>query len=225
MSMYAPCRMGLSPRGRGSRLAASPCAEPRGSIPAWAGEPRSSRRQWDMRRVYPRVGGGAYPPPPSWRECPGLSPRGRGSLRDGLYRRVLDGSIPAWAGEPQGSREWPVFQKVYPRVGGGAVRRTHSQISSTGLSPRGRGSPDATPRTGRHRGSIPAWAGEPSISKPRPTAGRVYPRVGGGAASRRGHDDAGRGLSPRGRGSRDATLHAIRRAGSIPAWAGEPHPI
>ncbi len=54
----------------------------------------------------------------------------------------------------------------------------------------------------------------------------VYPRVGGGAASCRYVKEAGRGLSPRGRGSHTATNRNSLASRSIPAWAGEPrHPF
>ena len=53
---------GLSPRGRGN-LGCPPVVRfAAGSIPAWAGEPRPSRRLLDRYRVYPRVGGGTHPP-------------------------------------------------------------------------------------------------------------------------------------------------------------------
>ena len=49
---------GLSPRGRGNRYSLSPEARGGGSIPAWAGEPRSVPCKPNRVRVYPRVGGG-----------------------------------------------------------------------------------------------------------------------------------------------------------------------
>ena len=84
---------GLSPRGRGNRLASTYGPALAGSIPAWAGEPISipiyvcvnevywkSRCRQGVKTVYPRVGGGTI------REARGtiaalggLSPRGRGN--------------------------------------------------------------------------------------------------------------------------------------------------
>ena len=71
---------GPSPRGRGSRRPLGHEAAGRGSIPAWAGEPRSRRAGTRPRSVHPRVGGGArsaFSARASWE---GPSPRGRGSL-------------------------------------------------------------------------------------------------------------------------------------------------
>ena len=55
---------GLSPRGRGNLLTGGNLALSRGSIPAWAGEPRCSSLVFVPSRVYPRVGGGTNLPSP-----------------------------------------------------------------------------------------------------------------------------------------------------------------
>ena len=52
----------------------------------------------------------------------------------------------------------------------------------------------------------------------------VYPRVGGGTESVTDSIHAVCGLSPRGRGNLSTMVVAATRAGSIPAWAGEPSP-
>ena len=49
---------GLSPRGRGNRTTRHLYHHCQRSIPAWAGEPLCSEPRADLRRVYPRVGGG-----------------------------------------------------------------------------------------------------------------------------------------------------------------------
>ena len=69
--------------------------------------------------------------------------------------------------------------------------------------------------------SIPAWAGETVRWFRASFAHRVYPRVGGGNASRRIRSDCAGGLSPRGRGKRPHTRIRRRSRRSIPAWAGE----
>ena len=48
---------GLSPRGRGNLGQPAALQECRGSIPAWAGQPKQPSRWQTLRRVYPRVGG------------------------------------------------------------------------------------------------------------------------------------------------------------------------
>ena len=216
---------GLSPRGRGSLRPPGLHLHDPGSIPAWAGEPGARRTSRSGMRVYPRVGGGAATASIEASSSAGLSPRGRGSPRTGAGGGQVPGSIPAWAGEPTAGAIVTGAGVVYPRVGGGAVLPTRHAAPAPpdgGLSPRGRGSPDL-PQQRRHRpGSIPAWAGEPTIPFRKRTIYRVYPRVGGGAIQRRTSDAVGRGLSPRGRGSLRGQDPPRKRYGSIPAWAGEP---
>ena len=70
-------------------------------------------------------------------------------------------------------------------------------------------------------GSIPAWAGQTVPVNQRFCQSKVYPRVGGANLAgglillRRW------GLSPRGRGKREARRRSPRPRGSIPAWAGQ----
>ncbi len=150
------------------------------------------------------------------------SPRGRGSHPVEAGSSVIEGSIPAWAGEPRRPSPWCATARVYPRVGGGARIGIPLYSEDTGLSPRGRGSRNPPRDPVELAGSIPAWAGEPSWSPPAATRCRVYPRVGGGAAHADPVGGAVRGLSPRGRGSHLDGDSDPNRAESIPAWAGEP---
>ena len=133
-------------------------------------------------------------------------------------QNLLDGSIPACAGEPRvpelGSRRLSksglsprvrgnqrrstsldATHRVYPRVCGGTWCGGSARcwaIGSRGLSPRVRGN--------RHFDQSPH------------DLARVYPRVCGGTEPR------GQGLSPRVRGKPTG----LSRPGSIPACAGEP---
>ena len=167
---------GLSPRGRGNQCPALvDSAEPRaGSIPAWAGEPRTvsvrtlvayhtgsipawAGEPWRSSAYHATVvRAGSIP---AWAGEPGGTPHGR---------NVRDGSIPAWAGEPlEASRYHQPGDGVYPRVGGGTA--DHDSLDQAGivqgLSPRG-------------RGNLPAHPGGPSVLH------------------------GAKGLSPRGRGNR-----------------------
>ena len=76
--------------------------------------------QSSVQKVYPRVGGGATVIRPSCDAQAGLSPRGRGSRDIDCNHRHREGSIPAWAGEPNSSSILLQPYRVYPRVGGGA---------------------------------------------------------------------------------------------------------
>ena len=73
------------------------------SIPACAGEPCRRRQCGRRPGVYPRVCGGTDPAPASYLAVIGLSPRVRGNLEALAGADVQARSIPACAGEPQGS--------------------------------------------------------------------------------------------------------------------------
>ena len=171
---------GLSPRGRGNQCPCVSCLPALRSIPAWAGEPRTTLVSKPGMGVYPRVGGGTgYVPYDKYGNF-GLSPRGRGNLRGnqgfGKGRR----SIPAWRGGTDKSRQIP--------------------LTPEGLSPRGRGNHSGISSGLLINRSIPAWAGEPCLRRRYGYAGPVYPRVGGGTDTRIAIISLTVGLSPRGRG-------------------------
>ena len=213
---------GPSPRGRGSRRQAGREARQEGSIPAWAGKPRSRVTASGSWRVHPRVGGEARASDAAPTDTSGPSPRGRGSLRQAVADRPVLGSIPAWAGKPEPWCRPRGMRRVHPRVGGEAQPcRRHAQ-DRHGPSPRGRGSLPGREARPERLGSIPAWAGKP-CSCCRPGSDRpVHPRVGGEACRGPVGFDLRAGPSPRGRGSLHDAQPEGRRAGSIPAWAGKP---
>ena len=93
------------------------------------------------------------------------------------------GSIPAWAGEPNGVAVKARTITVYPRVGGGTGKTAMGITGCPGLSPRGRGNRGLRIYPVRRQRSIPAWAGEPIASFVGDLDFRVYPRVGGGTAA------------------------------------------
>ena len=214
-------RRGPSPRGRGSRRRGPVEGQGGGSIPAWAGKPSRPRPRWAARRVHPRVGGeaghttyevrgdeGPSPRGRGSRTCgpvgcharQGPSPRGRGSpgLQDG--RLALPGSIPAWAGKPGARRAASGRTRVHPRVGGEARDLQHQADLEGGPSPRGRGSLLQRRRVDGGGGSIPAWAGKPSVAGSGPCARAVHPRVGGEARALGNAPGSVGGPSPRGAG-------------------------
>ncbi len=193
-------RNGLSPRVRGNPNGLLEPEILRGSIPACAGEPPSLVANWCRNGVYPRVCGGTLVRHWDTLKSQGLSPRVRGTSTKllmlfvlmGLSPRVRGnradgeddprhrGSIPACAGEPRGRRRRGRCGRVYPRVCGGTSAGGTFSARIRGLSPRVRGNPPIVAEYSCGRGSIPACAGEPSLSPPRRTARRVYPRVCGG---------------------------------------------
>ena len=132
---------GLSPRVRGSRRRQWPRWPRRGSIPAGAGEPAMRSGTRASPRVYPRGCGGALTAERDALQAQGLSPRVRGSPVRGRHDQMGGGSIPAGAGEPVGIGTLLSILRVYPRGCGGACTFDFLMQTSSGLSPRVRGSP------------------------------------------------------------------------------------
>ena len=213
---------GLSPRVRGSRDRGNHRADRGGSIPACAGEPIMQGGTKNGEGVYPRVCGGApgtsFPVPRKL----GLSPRVRGSPNPARSSAATRGSIPACAGEPRSLPWLGQPRGVYPRVCGGAHNSSSAWEVNRGLSPRVRGSLRHDWPFAGQIGSIPACAGEPLSTASLSPLERVYPRVCGGAKSRKRTRVCTKGLSPRVRGSRTYVWIILHRRGSIPACAGEP---
>ena len=193
-----------------------------GSIPAWAGQPPRATAASRAATVYPRVGGATAVRQSVLLTDSGLSPRGRGNRPDGAVAALCLGSIPAWAGQPQGEESRGQTREVYPRVGGATTERRAPRWLFFGLSPRGRGNRPASVPCLRQARSIPAWAGQPqSLPSCRPILW-VYPRVGGATLGRTPEAVRDEGLSPRGRGNLRGTEHPLTWSRSIPAWAGQP---
>ena len=214
--------MGLSPRVRGSPDVYRHVHRTRRSIPACAGEPEPRCRVKVEIEVYPRVCGGASPFALARTARKGLSPRVRGSRFHVRIESTPSRSIPACAGEPVSYMSGADAMKVYPRVCGGASRLSSCPRTVFGLSPRVRGSRRQNQKGIHLVRSIPACAGEPSPCPSSSAPTWVYPRVCGGAGRLGLGIGAGRGLSPRVRGSpRDGQAPHVHR-GSIPACAGEP---
>ena len=153
----------------------------------------------------------------------GLSPRGRGNRQRVRPERRLGRSIPAWAGQPRTASVWTPSGPVYPRVGGATPLFGRRRLTEKGLSPRGRGNRSVGREPQLLSRSIPAWAGQPGSFRPTPYRARVYPRVGGATGQQVRLVVQEQGLSPRGRGNRPAGPLGSPRAGSIPAWAGQPY--
>ena len=90
---------------------------------------------------------------------------------------------------------------------GGTVGVTALTALHTGLSPRVRGNPQSPLYMHAVDRSIPACAGEPSVTVSVITHIWVYPRVCGGTAARDLRRSAAKGLSPRVRGNRPKSPH------------------
>ena len=151
---------GLSPHGRGKHQVRQALNNAVPSIPARAGETHCPTVLLRDYPVYPRTGGGNGWARQKGVSLTGLSPHGRGKLLVISLVPLLQGSIPARAGETHHRRRFYSPPAVYPRTGGGNGQNTTCPSSINGLSPHGRGKlgqPRAVAVTSR---SIPARAGE-----------------------------------------------------------------
>ena len=150
---------GLSPRVRGNHVKQERTNRPLGSIPARAGEPARKASLLTAIAVYPRACGGTSADHTSHSKVQGLSPRVRGT--------------------PTAFDPTPRFAGLSPRVRGNHDERAHGNETDRSI-PRVRGNRGADQPCAGPPGSIPARAGEPSVSALTITAARVYPRACGG---------------------------------------------
>ena len=168
--------------------------------------------------VYPRVCGGTAAVQPSHAGVRGLSPRVRGNRLHHPDRPLIEGSIPACAGEPATTLVRCRRLMVYPRVCGGTRDHTSQMSAVDGLSPRVRGNHTHLVRYEQMSGSIPACAGEPSGGCRRLTRVRGNPIIPAVSDLEVRSIPACAGEPM----SRYAANTSNRR-GSIPACAGEPY--
>ncbi len=154
---------GLSPRLRGNRGSISLNATKSGAIPAVAGEPCLTVRFYALTRGYPRGCGGTALPKLFQKLSPGLSPRLRGNHIRPRRHILLEGAIPAVAGEPAINRGRCPPPGGYPRGCGGTVSDAVMGTIRKGLSPRLRGNLTHPAAASARCGAIPAVAGEPPI--------------------------------------------------------------
>ena len=170
---------GLSPRMRGNRNLRRFAASISGSIPAHAGQPAIDGRDAIISRVYPRACGATTPVATSKSTTSGLSPRMRGNLIFCPARALRAGSIPAHAGQPHITNHQGQTRRVYPRACGATARPVPIAAPKRGLSPRMRGNRCKAVKAACQWGSIPAHAGQPSLSAELGLFCWVYPRACG----------------------------------------------
>ena len=157
------CRIGSSPRVRGTVRCSDHLPHFLRFIPACAGNSCLEALRSSALSVHPRVCG-EQPVrrhlPPRWY---GSSPRVRGTVSKTTLDNMPTRFIPACAGNRHRPAQirWPC--PVHPRVCGEQFFRQFGKRSSSGSSPRVRGT--VTPRSGvrRNRRFIPACAGNSMI--------------------------------------------------------------
>ena len=212
---------GSSPRGRGTPGVPSAFRDAGRFIPARAGNARSDRGRRRTRTVHPRAGGERDVMDFILVTAAGSSPRGRGT------RGESPRAVPS--------------HRFVPARAGNASAATSPAIVAVGSSPRGRGTHVRPDRPGGLRRFIPARAGNATPTKtacgtssvhPRPRAGNalygergrwafpVHPRAGGERRISVTRCPTHSGSSPRGRGTRPASVRKNSKRRFIPARAG-----
>ena len=160
LPLFRVVAAGLSPRVRGKLPPGNEAVPDVGSIPACAGEARSSGAACWPGSVYPRVCGGSRKSGGGiCRNC-GLSPRVRGKPGKGGLQYHPPRSIPACAGEAPNGAGRRTSRGVYPRVCGGSAATGRRLAAGGGLSPRVRGKLAEGRDAVMDARSIPACAGE-----------------------------------------------------------------
>ena len=170
---------GSSPRRRGTAYRNPDTFMTRRFIPAQAGNSCCLAARHLADTVHPRAGGEQSLTIASRSEEFGSSPRRRGTVKNRGSGPPVYRFIPAQAGNRIYRTNIPVGTAVHPRAGGEQEGVSSSDFSSTGSSPRRRG----TEKWSRCRQSgqrfIPAQAGNRSILCSSVIVISVHPRAGG----------------------------------------------
>ncbi len=240
-----PCCAAVHPRACGERLwSCSASRNRRGSSPRLRGTPSTPHRRQAAVRFIPAPAGNAdlggalrscFPVHP--RACgeriarlfgvhpdDGSSPRLRGTRlvlpAPARFRRF----IPAPAGNASVSALEQSAAAVHPRACGERAARVLPLPSIPGSSPRLRGTPQGGAGVQSPQRFIPAPAGNAGAQHESGDPGAVHPRACGERCQERFARPAGRGSSPRLRGTRNSKVVGRIDDRFIPAPAGNAWP-
>ena len=156
----------------------------------------------------------------SLRLSAGSSPRVRGSQLDEAAKIFCSGIIPAGAGLTRSILCILDFLRDHPRGCGAHRWVTASRKTNLGSSPRVRGSHGEVFGSRKCDGIIPAGAGLTERLRAGTQGRRDHPRGCGAHSNQHAYHLAGKGSSPRVRGSLVRFIPDILHAGIIPAGAG-----
>ena len=170
---------GSSPRVRGTASNIHDKLLDAGIIPARAGNSRFTIRPRSLHRDHPRACGEQrlWHVPPHCRS--GSSPRVRGTVLPVVVNAVVQGIIPARAGNSVGVPKALVSKRDHPRACGEQVVRELLVGRDQGSSPRVRGTGFVLPVRARYPGIIPARAGNRRSRRSRSRSRRDHPRACG----------------------------------------------
>ena len=212
---------GPSPLARGKHDKKAPTNVAQGTIPARAGETRTLAPSFQPMGDHPRSRGGNLDIGADGGVGEGPSPLARGKRRRCSMSALLNGTIPARAGETQAQDGIDCQTEDHPRSRGGNCPPCCSAISSGGPSPLARGKLRHCAEALLLKGTIPARAGETDSYRLRAASFRDHPRSRGGNRACACRMARSMGPSPLARGKRSPRSRCRLRTGTIPARAGE----
>ena len=157
VQLIATC--GSSPRMRGTHDADHQIAMIDRFIPAYAGNTALTRIACSASPVHPRVCGEHICSNANIAVNVGSSPRMRGTLYQGAYRRLQPRFIPAYAGNTRSLSKPKAWKAVHPRVCGEHRKVAAETTGRFGSSPRMRGTRGAVDIFAHEARFIPAYAG------------------------------------------------------------------
>ena len=211
---------GSSPRARGTRPTRGDRLVLARFIPACAGNAAGGGTRARRSSVHPRVRGERAGSVADEAVKLGSSPRARGTLRLERGEDRVPRFIPACAGNAPVSTRAARAGTVHPRVRGERTSTPPAALTSSGSSPRARGTPLDVLRRRVAERFIPACAGNARCQGATLETPPVHPRVRGERRGTRRQRCRMIGSSPRARGTR-AREDRERLAGRfIPACAG-----
>ena len=144
----------------------------------------------------------------------------RGTLAVRDRAPMVEGIIPAYAGNTWLWRGRALTDRDHPRVCGEHSHSTQNAAMGTGSSPRMRGTQHARFDVSCRHGIIPAYAGNTGLIRGPRHHRRDHPRVCGEHAVPVTCNDPSLGSSPRMRGTRALQTRRMGAVGIIPAYAG-----
>ena len=191
-----------------------------GIIPAYAGNTTLSNWMFQNPRDHPRVCGEHSVGVRAAYVHEGSSPRMRGTQRGLFGALVVDGIIPAYAGNTGLANSRAARVGDHPRVCGEHRAVMDVIIKAPGSSPRMRGTPCWRLVSVLVLGIIPAYAGNTPVPARLTFSRRDHPRVCGEHQVCQAHCRSPSGSSPRMRGTLDCDWFDGDVLGIIPAYAG-----
>ena len=189
-------------------------------IPARAGNADTLRTCTRVGTDHPRAGGERNAKAIETPTRVGSSPRGRGTHRCDQRIEAVNRIIPARAGNAVAQGGSPIKTADHPRAGGERSVCRSRQPSSSGSSPRGRGTLRDDVADARVLRVIPARAGNASPLRSSHRRLTDHPRAGGERVFPFNHANAHVGSSPRGRGTPKPAKFPRALSRIIPARAG-----